>query len=121
VPPSTAATIARDAVTKGEGTMFDKKSVGIVLVVVVLVALAPGCTFYTEEGGKTRPRTAAEVEGVSPVIYTMIAVFTFLVVISVVALIAYSARVTNGDQLGTLILPALLAVGATVVVALLVG
>lgn len=96
---------------------MNNRVVRTLALALVLVALLPGCTFYSLEGG-FRPRSSAELADISPVIYIVLAVFVLILIVSVGTALADGPRYNDVRERDV---PVLIAGVAILVVLLLVG
>jgi hypothetical protein len=88
----------------------------------LLILLLPGCTFFSFGNNGVIPRTTAEMKEVSPGLYIVLAIFVFILLLSVAAALFKESRprepFTGPDEKG---MAMMLAVFAALVVLLLVG
>lgn len=70
---------------------MNNRVVRIFGLALVLVALLPGCTFYSWTGG-VRPRTGSELSEINPAIYILLAVFV------IVAVVGFFMAASIGDE-----------------------
>ncbi len=87
----------------------------------LLMLALPGCTFFTSSGGNPVPRSAAELKDVSPALYIVLAVFSLIMVASVLAILFKDEKSVphHGDP--TKMFAFFIACFAGLVVLLLVG
>lgn len=89
---------------------------------LLMLALLPGCTFFTNSNGSPAPRSAAELKDVSPALYIVLALFGLILVACVAALLFKKSECdASGRMPEDKVLSFFLAALCTAVILLLVG
>jgi nitrate reductase NapE component len=89
---------------------------------LLILALLPGCTFYSSSNGNIVPRSAAELKEVSPALYIVIGLFCLILVACVGAMLFQKSEPdASGRFPEDKVLAFFLAALSTAVVLLLVG